>query len=50
MRARDVVVCLGSYSALFLRPVSASTLPIYPAKGYSATIPTDASNHAPVTA
>jgi D-amino-acid dehydrogenase len=46
--ARDVVVCLGSYSAPFLRPYGVS-LAIYPAKGYSVTIPTEGSNHAPVT-
>ena len=48
LRARDVVVCLGSYSAPFLRPYGVS-LAIYPAKGYSVTIPTEGSNHAPVT-
>ena len=48
LRARDVVVCLGSYSAPFLRPYGVS-LAIYPAKGYSVTIPTEGSNDAPVT-
>jgi len=48
LRARDVVVCLGSYSAPFLRPYGVS-LAIYPAKGYSVTIPTEGSNNAPVT-
>jgi D-amino-acid dehydrogenase len=48
LRARDIVVCLGSYSAPFLRPYGVS-LAIYPAKGYSVTIPTEGSNHAPVT-
>jgi D-amino-acid dehydrogenase len=48
LRGRDVVVCLGSYSAPFLRPYGVP-LAIYPAKGYSVTIPTEGSNHAPVT-
>ena len=48
LRGRDVVVCLGSYSAPFLRRYGVS-LAIYPAKGYSVTIPTEGSNHAPVT-
>ena len=48
LRARDIVVCLGSYSAPFLRPYGVS-LAIYPAKGYSVTIPTEGSNHAPIT-
>jgi D-amino-acid dehydrogenase len=48
LRARDIVVCLGSYSAPFLRPYGVS-LAIYPAKGYSVTIPTEGSNHVPVT-
>jgi D-amino-acid dehydrogenase len=48
LRARDVVVCLGCYSAPFLRPYGVP-LAIYPAKGYSVTIPIEASNGAPVT-
>ncbi len=40
--ARDVVVCLGSYSAPFLRPYGIR-LNMYPAKGYSITLPTDPS-------
>jgi D-amino-acid dehydrogenase len=48
LRARDIVVCLGSYSAPFLRPYGVS-LAIYPAKGYSVTVPTEGSNHAPIT-
>ncbi|MCC6946524.1 MAG: D-amino acid dehydrogenase [Bradyrhizobiaceae bacterium] len=48
LRARDVVVSMGSYSAPFLRPYGVS-LNIYPAKGYSVTIPTNGSNIAPVT-
>jgi D-amino-acid dehydrogenase len=48
LRARDVVVSLGSWSAPFLRNYGVR-LSIYPAKGYSVTIPTDGSNRAPVT-
>ena len=48
LRARDVVVSLGCYSAPFLRPYGVR-LNIYPAKGYSVTIPIDGSNAAPVT-
>jgi len=47
IEARDIVVSLGSYSAPFLRPHGVS-LAIYPAKGYSATIPSNGANHAPV--
>ena len=46
--ARDIVVSLGSYSPKFLRPYGIS-LRIYPAKGYSVTIPIEGSNGAPVT-
>ncbi len=42
--ARDVVVCLGSYSAPFLKRYGIR-LNLYPAKGYSITIPTDPSCH-----
>lgn len=48
LRARDVVVSMGSWSAPFLRNYGVN-LTIYPAKGYSVTIPTDGSNMAPVT-
>jgi D-amino-acid dehydrogenase len=48
IRARDIVVSLGSYSPTFLRPYGISLL-IYPAKGYSVTIPIEGSNGAPVT-
>jgi len=48
LRGRDVVVCLGSYSAPFLRP-HGIRLNIYPAKGYSVTIPIDVTNRAPTT-
>ncbi|MDD5249009.1 MAG: D-amino acid dehydrogenase [Rhodocyclaceae bacterium] len=40
------VVALGSYSPLLLKPLGL-TLPVYPAKGYSATIPLDADAPAP---
>jgi D-amino-acid dehydrogenase len=46
--ARDTVVSLGSYSPKFLRPYGVS-LRIYPAKGYSVTIPIEGGNGAPVT-
>ncbi|ANK89013.1 MULTISPECIES: D-amino acid dehydrogenase [unclassified Rhizobium] len=43
MSAEAVVVALGSYSPLLLKPYGIS-LPVYPVKGYSLTIPiTDAS-------
>lgn len=48
LRARDIVVSMGSWSAPFLRNYGVN-LTIYPAKGYSVTIPTDGSNMAPVT-
>ena len=48
LRARDIVVSLGCWSAPFLRPYGVR-LNIYPAKGYSVTIPTNGSNVAPVT-
>ncbi|WP_028450779.1 D-amino acid dehydrogenase [Chitinibacter tainanensis] len=38
LNADQIVVCLGSYSPLHLAPLGI-TLDIYPAKGYSATIP-----------
>jgi D-amino-acid dehydrogenase len=45
-RARDVAVSLGSYSAPFLRPVGIR-LNIYPAKGYSITVPTGDGDYCP---
>jgi D-amino-acid dehydrogenase len=48
LRARDYVVSMGAYSAPFLRRYGVR-LNIYPAKGYSVTIPIDRSNAAPVT-
>ena len=48
LRARDIVVSLGCWSAPMLRPYGVR-LNIYPAKGYSVTIPIEQSNAAPVT-
>ena len=48
LRARDVVVSLGCWSAPLLRRYGVR-LNIYPAKGYSATIPIGGANGAPVT-
>ncbi len=48
IRARDVVVSLGSWSAPLLRNHGVR-LNIYPAKGYSVTIPIEGANTAPVT-
>jgi D-amino-acid dehydrogenase len=48
LRARDIVVSMGCWSAPFLRPYGVR-LNIYPAKGYSVTIPTNGSNTTPVT-
>lgn len=47
IRGRDIVVCMGSYSATFLRRYGVS-LRIYPAKGYSVTIPIRETDCAPV--
>jgi D-amino-acid dehydrogenase len=48
LKARDIVVSMGCWSAPFLRPYGVA-LNIYPAKGYSVTIPTNGSNTTPVT-
>jgi D-amino-acid dehydrogenase len=48
IKARDFVVSLGSYSAPFLRLYGVA-LQIYPAKGYSVTIPFSDVNSVPVT-
>jgi D-amino-acid dehydrogenase len=48
LKARNVIVSLGSYSAPFLEPYSVH-LNIYPAKGYSVTIPFGAGNMPPQT-
>jgi D-amino-acid dehydrogenase len=47
LKARDIAVSLGCWSAPFLRPYGVR-LNIYPAKGYSVTIPTNGSNTTPV--
>lgn len=47
LQARDIVVCMGSYSASFLRPYKVR-LNIYPAKGYSVTIPIEPTSSAPI--
>ena len=47
LRADAYVVALGSYTPLLLRPLSLR-LPVYPAKGYSATIALDDDSVAPV--
>ncbi|MBG9390046.1 D-amino acid dehydrogenase [Caenimonas aquaedulcis] len=46
MEADRVVVALGSYSPLLLRPVGID-IPVYPVKGYSITLPIDDAAHAP---
>ncbi|SMC21756.1 D-amino-acid dehydrogenase [Andreprevotia lacus DSM 23236] len=46
LRADAFLVCLGSYSALQLRPLGIR-LDLYPAKGYSATIPLRGGDIAP---
>lgn len=46
LSADRFVVCLGSYSPLYLAPLGV-TLDIYPAKGYSATIPVGPEHEAP---
>jgi D-amino-acid dehydrogenase len=46
LKADAYVVALGSYSPLLLRPVGVS-IPVYPAKGYSVTIPLDEDSMAP---
>ena len=49
LRADAYVVALGSYSPLLLRRVGVR-LPVYPAKGYSATIPLSGDSVAPTVA
>jgi D-amino-acid dehydrogenase len=46
IRAKDFVVSMGSFSAAFLRPLGIR-LNIYPAKGYSVTVPIGHGNKAP---
>ncbi|MDR0379782.1 MAG: D-amino acid dehydrogenase [Candidatus Accumulibacter sp.] len=49
LRADAYVVALGSYSPLRLRPLGIH-IPVYPAKGYSATIPLSEDSVAPTVA
>ena len=49
LTADAYVVACGSYSPLLLRPVGIN-LPVYPAKGYSATIPLSEASVAPTVA
>jgi D-amino-acid dehydrogenase len=46
MKADAYVVALGSYSPLLTRPIGL-TLPVYPAKGYSASVPIRDESKAP---
>lgn len=46
VRADAYVLALGSFSPFIARPLGLR-LPIYPAKGYSGTIPTEGAAHAP---
>jgi D-amino-acid dehydrogenase len=47
LAADAVVLALGSYTPQLLRPLGIG-IPVYPAKGYSITIPLGAENQAPV--
>ncbi len=49
VRSDSIVVAMGSYSPLLLRDLGIS-LPVYPAKGYSVTIPVGVEHSAPQTA
>ncbi|HKO88968.1 MAG TPA: D-amino acid dehydrogenase [Burkholderiales bacterium] len=46
VNADAYVVCMGSYSTLLLRPLGLH-IPVYPAKGYSITIPLEDDDEAP---
>jgi D-amino-acid dehydrogenase len=48
VRAEAVIVALGSYSPALVRPLGLS-LPIYPVKGYSLTLPITDETRAPVS-
>jgi D-amino-acid dehydrogenase len=48
LRAEAYVVALGSYSPLLLAPIGIS-VPVYPVKGYSITLPLEPHDEAPVT-
>ncbi len=47
LRADNYVVAMGSYSPVVVRPLGI-TLPVYPSKGYSITIPVDNPEKAPL--
>ncbi len=49
LKADAYVIALGSYSPLLLRPLG-MRLPVYPAKGYSATVPLAGDSVAPTVA
>ncbi|MEI7611409.1 MAG: D-amino acid dehydrogenase [Betaproteobacteria bacterium] len=49
IEADAIVVALGSYTPILLRPLGIH-LPVYPAKGYSATVPLSESSVAPTVA
>lgn len=49
LKADAYVVCMGSYSSLLLRSIGMA-LDVYPAKGYSATIPVRPGDEAPMVA
>ncbi len=48
LRADAYVVALGSYSPLLLAPIGVS-IPVYPVKGYSVTLPLEPGDEAPRT-
>jgi len=48
LRAEAYVVALGSYSPLLLAPIGIS-VPVYPVKGYSITLPLEPHDEAPIT-
>ena len=48
LRAEAYVVALGSYSPLLLAPIGIS-VPVYPVKGYSITLPLEPGDEAPQT-
>ena len=48
LRAEAYVVALGSYSPLLLAPIRVS-VPVYPVKGYSVTLPLEPGDEAPRT-
>ena len=48
LRAEAYVIALGSYSPLLLAPIGVS-VPVYPVKGYSVTLPLEPGDEAPRT-